>query len=122
MDTDVVEQSGAHLAPSGQSGAEAEPGTPEATVDEVDRLLDEVEAALTRLDEGTYGACGQCGGPIEDSRLSIEPTLRTCDACDPEGPGDRPVTPDGSLEESGPHPEPAPRPWRVEAREPDPDF
>ena len=122
MDTDVVEQSGAGLAPTGEAGVEAELGTPEATIDEVDRLLDEVEAALTRLDDGTYGACGQCGVPIEDSRLSLEPTLRTCAACDPDGPGDRPVTADGSVEESGPRPDPAPLPWRAEARGPNPDL
>ncbi len=73
MDTDVVDQSG------------PEPGTPEATIDEVDRLLDGVEAALTRLDEGTYGACHQCGRPIDDAVLADRPTARACVTCESGG-------------------------------------
>ncbi len=76
MDTDVVEHSGTDVAPG---------RTPEATIDEVDHLLDEVEAALTRLDEGTYGTCSGCGVAIEDDRLSVDPTIRTCGSCGVDG-------------------------------------
>jgi hypothetical protein len=58
-----------------------DPAPPESTIDDVDRLLDEVEAALARLDDGTYGACAACRAPIDDARLAGEPTLRTCAAC-----------------------------------------
>ena len=51
------------------------------SIDEVDRLLDEVEGALSRLDDGTYGTCAACGGPIEDVLLAGSPTTRTCQAC-----------------------------------------
>jgi hypothetical protein len=57
------------------------PPPPESTIDEVDLLLDEVEAALARLDDGSYGACASCGAAIDDARLSREPTVRTCAAC-----------------------------------------
>ena len=60
--------------------------TPEATIDEVDHLLDEVEAALTRLDEGTYGTCSACGTAIDDARLAGDPTVLTCGGCDAEDP------------------------------------
>ncbi len=51
-------------------------------VDAVDRLLDEVELALARLDDGTYGRCEACGEPIADDRLTEHPIVRTCDRCD----------------------------------------
>ncbi len=84
MDTQVIEQSGIGTAAGGVRAEGTEGGTedPETTIDEVDQLLDEVEAALTRLDEGTYGACSSCGTVIEDARLSADPTARTCAACD----------------------------------------
>jgi RNA polymerase-binding transcription factor DksA len=41
-------------------------------------VLDDVERALTRLDEGTYGICEACGGPIDEERLDRFPTARTC--------------------------------------------
>jgi hypothetical protein len=53
-----------------------------SAVDAVDRLLDEVELALTRLDDGTYGRCETCGTPIDDDRLAGLPIVRTCARCD----------------------------------------
>jgi hypothetical protein len=88
MDIDVVEPSGTGTAAIGARvvGPEGVTGTPEATIDQVDRLLDEVEAALTRLDEGTYGTCASCGVAIDDARLAGDPTVRTCGGCDVDGP------------------------------------
>lgn len=36
-------------------------------------LLEQVNAALTRLDEGTYGLCQRCGKPIDTRRLEALP-------------------------------------------------
>lgn len=36
-------------------------------------LLDEIEHALQRLDEGTYGLCSECGRPIPEKRLEAIP-------------------------------------------------
>ena len=36
-------------------------------------LLAEVEAALRRIDEGTYGKCVNCGRPIPEKRLEAIP-------------------------------------------------
>jgi phosphoserine phosphatase RsbU/P len=41
-------------------------------------LLQEVDAALTRFDEGTYGLCEVCHDPVEVQRLLGDPLLRTC--------------------------------------------
>lgn len=43
--------------------------------------LGEIEAALERLDAGTYGTCERCGAPIGDGRLEARPTARTCIRC-----------------------------------------
>lgn len=41
--------------------------------------LDDVERALARLDEGTYGTCDVCGATIDDEVLAAEPQRRRCD-------------------------------------------
>ncbi|MBM2619279.1 TraR/DksA family transcriptional regulator [Actinoplanes sp. LDG1-06] len=40
-----------------------------------------VEAALNRLDAGTYGRCDACGKPIAAERLEIRPFATTCVSC-----------------------------------------
>lgn len=41
----------------------------------------EADAALARLDAGTYGTCETCGRPVGDARLEARPTARQCIAC-----------------------------------------
>ncbi len=40
--------------------------------------LEEVEAALQRIEEGSYGVCEICGEPIGAERLSAIPWARLC--------------------------------------------
>ncbi|WP_237770181.1 TraR/DksA family transcriptional regulator [Ornithinimicrobium sp. CNJ-824] len=49
-----------------------------AVTDQAREHLAEVEAALGRLADGTYGTCPVCGGPIDPARLEARPTARTC--------------------------------------------
>jgi RNA polymerase-binding protein DksA len=42
------------------------------------RKLAEVEAALRRLDDGTYGICENCGKPISLERLRAVPWTTLC--------------------------------------------
>ena len=49
---------------------------PEA--DELDRLLEQVDAALDRIDSGTYGLCESCHESIEAERLMADPLMRYC--------------------------------------------
>jgi RNA polymerase-binding protein DksA len=44
-------------------------------------LLLQVERALARLDEGTYGRCENCGNPIPKARLQAFPRATLCVAC-----------------------------------------
>jgi DnaK suppressor protein len=41
-------------------------------------LLQKIEKALTRMDEGTYGTCERCGKPIEKARLQALPYADLC--------------------------------------------
>jgi DnaK suppressor protein len=43
--------------------------------------LDEIDAALARLDAGRYGVCERCGGAIAPGRLEARPAARTCVRC-----------------------------------------
>jgi DnaK suppressor protein len=43
--------------------------------------LTEVDAALGRLDAGSYGRCARCGQPIAPARLAARPTATTCVSC-----------------------------------------
>lgn len=47
-------------------------------LEHVDAELADVEHALRRLDDGTYGTCEACGGPIGDERLAAQPAARFC--------------------------------------------
>lgn len=42
------------------------------------RQLDDIEIALSRLDDGTYGTCEQCGAEIPEERLEAFPAARYC--------------------------------------------
>ncbi len=65
------------------------------SIDAVDALLDEVEQALARLDDGSYGRCEQCGGPIADERLLELAIARACGSC--AGIGTPEPTPESSA-------------------------
>ena len=52
-----------------------------ALIDQAKQRLAEIEAARTRVDEGTYGRCEVCGEPIPDRRLEARPVARTCVGC-----------------------------------------
>jgi len=41
-------------------------------------LLEEVDAALKRMDQGNYGLCDVCHESVEADRLLTDPLLRTC--------------------------------------------
>jgi RNA polymerase-binding transcription factor DksA len=46
----------------------------------IERLAD-LNDALRRLDEGTYGICERCGAPIPMARLEALPHVRLCVQC-----------------------------------------
>lgn len=42
------------------------------------RELDEVEHALQRIEDGSYGRCEVCGEPISPERLEVRPSATLC--------------------------------------------
>jgi DnaK suppressor protein len=44
----------------------------------------DIDQALLRIDEGTYGDCARCGKPIPEARLEALPTARYDAACQTE--------------------------------------
>ena len=40
------------------------------------QVIAEIDEALRRIDEGTYGQCARCGKPIDEERLKAMPTAR----------------------------------------------
>jgi DnaK suppressor protein len=49
-----------------------------SVLEQVEDELLEVEAAVERLERGTYGTCQVCGRPIGDERLEAMPAARFC--------------------------------------------
>ena len=47
--------------------------------------LREIDGALERIGDGSYGACTGCGGEIGRARLKSVPTSTRCLACDDHG-------------------------------------
>jgi sigma-B regulation protein RsbU (phosphoserine phosphatase) len=45
---------------------------------EVTRLLSEVDSALRRMDDGSFGICEVCHEPVETDRLIADPLVRFC--------------------------------------------
>lgn len=52
--------------------------TDQSMIDDAERLLDDVDDALTRLESGSFGTCQACGQPISEERLLEHPTVRSC--------------------------------------------
>ena len=46
--------------------------------DNAGTVLGEIDAALERIDNGTYGICQVCGKPIDPARLEARPWAALC--------------------------------------------
>ena len=44
-------------------------------------MLDKIEGALERVEDGTYGACEECGAKIPKQRLNAIPFATMCVKC-----------------------------------------
>lgn len=51
------------------------------TAGELEKLEEEVRAALTKLDLGTYGICDGCARPVPEGRLEVLPWATRCVGC-----------------------------------------
>ncbi|MGH3152896.1 MAG: TraR/DksA family transcriptional regulator [Streptosporangiaceae bacterium] len=78
----------APLAAAGYPHDSADAGSSLSETDRTEAVLhsarsqrDEVFAALTRLDSGTYGHCVDCGHEIPEGRLEARPDAARCVNC-----------------------------------------
>ncbi len=70
----------------GEGFADAAAATAERTeviglVDSVKAMLENVDAALERIAEGTYGTCAECGKKIGRARIEFRPESIYCVDC-----------------------------------------
>lgn len=50
-------------------------------VDNLTKLLADVDQALGKVEDGTYGQCKECGKEIGAARMEFRPTSRYCVDC-----------------------------------------
>jgi len=50
----------------------------------LEKSMDDVNKALERIKNGTYGVCKYCGNPIAEKRLLARPTANSCVNCKTE--------------------------------------
>lgn len=67
VDADAVEQFGHETAV--------------AMKEEINRKIAELDRALERIANGTYGTCTGCGSMIDTDRLTVDPSVEQCVSC-----------------------------------------
>jgi DnaK suppressor protein len=82
-DGSLLEESGDLAIGSGDHIADSATETYLRELDEgleenADHLLEAIEAALVRIEDGSYGVCAVCGGPIGAERLEAVPYATLC--------------------------------------------
>jgi RNA polymerase-binding transcription factor DksA len=65
----------------GDPGAEADDSASDATLAHATDHLGEIDAALARVEDGTYGWCESCQDPIPLERLEVVPAAARCVHC-----------------------------------------
>ncbi len=56
-----------------------------AVIDELKARISQIDTALMRIGDGSYGVCTSCGTLIEPKRLEVMPTATLCVACTAKG-------------------------------------
>jgi len=49
--------------------------------DNAEQVISEIDAALQRIEDGTYGVCASCGREIPSARLEANPWASLCIDC-----------------------------------------
>jgi DnaK suppressor protein len=57
-----------------------------ALIDKLEQMRKQVEAAIKRMEQGTYGDCASCGKPIPRERLEALPFADQCVSCKSASP------------------------------------
>lgn len=91
LDRSIAVLKGESPAPGDSPSNSLDPADAGANLSETDRTeavlqsaqqqRGKVVAALTRMSEGTYGRCVDCGKPVPEGRLEARPDASRCVAC-----------------------------------------
>lgn len=80
-DANYADVSGAVHSLSDESFAELTSTLSRMNLAKASEELCEVEAAMDRMRDGTYGICADCGTEISYARLRVTPETRRCALC-----------------------------------------
>lgn len=79
-------QDPAHVSDNAASDTDAFEQSSHERIESLQRELTEriatIDHALSRIGEGTYGICEECGVQIPSDRLTIMPTATVCVSCE----------------------------------------
>lgn len=75
---DCVQQREAALAECAQSVPDP---VAQRRAADLQETITEIDAALARIDAGTYGRCVSCGAEIPEERLEVRPFAGRCVTC-----------------------------------------
>jgi RNA polymerase-binding transcription factor DksA len=70
---------------AGLPGAALDGDVDADSLDRLERAVGDVERALQRLDDGSYGTCEACGAALPPDALAEDPAARFCRAHLPLG-------------------------------------
>lgn len=76
----IPQDVGQEADPNDQADQMEEFGNNNAILKDLENRYNEVEAALSRMENGTYGICSVSGEAIEEDRLNADPAAATCKA------------------------------------------
>ena len=79
---DAIQASDGVVEPEEEAVDLEETDVEQAILDNEKTLLVEVQQALARIDNGTYGICSNCGQPIPEKRLEAIPLAALCVTCE----------------------------------------
>ena len=79
--TDMTTQSGNIPDPNDRATVESDRNFELRIRDRERKLMNKVEEALLRIDEGEYGVCEECGEDISVKRLEARPVAKYCIDC-----------------------------------------
>ena len=80
--TDQIELRADSVPDSGDMALQDANGEQELSILQMrNQVRENIDLALRRLDEGTYGVCDDCGKEISEARLKVLPFARRCVEC-----------------------------------------
>ena len=79
--TEMTTQNGNIPDPNDRATVESDRNFELRIRDRERKLMNKIEEAIGRLDEGTYGVCDSCGEDIAVKRLEARPVAKYCIEC-----------------------------------------